>query len=228
MAGLGRVALVAELLTRAVPVAAEDDDWENLRLARRRSDVSMTGLVEAIRGERISVGHRAGVPGFHGVVVFKSDVDKLIPSRLTREKPVKMSLPGVMSAAEFGRSIGLRDRGNFIALIEAGHTSATQYTNPRTRCAQYRLSTDQITSFQKRFATLTTLCEETGYHRNTLKDLFAASRVARFTPGGQDFGPVNLRSEAAKALKQRSDAAPTREHRVIAPFQAIARIGLTR
>ena len=112
-----------------------------------------------------------------------------------------MSLPGVMSAAEFGRSIGLRDRGNFIALIEAGHTPATQYTNPRKRRAQYRLSADQIASFQKRFVTLTTLGEETGYHRNTLKGLFAASRVARFTPDGQDFGPVYLRSEAAKALK---------------------------
>jgi len=193
-------AFVAELLTRAIPVAKDDDDWETLLLARRRSDVSLSGLIEAIREEQLSVGQRVGIAGFHGVVVCKNDVDGLASTRRTAEKPVEMELPGVMSAAEFGRAIGLRDHGNFVALIEAGHILAGKYTNSRTGRPQYRLGADEIASFHRRFVTLTTLSEETGYHRNTLKSLLEASRVTRFTPEGQDFGPVYPRAEAIKAL----------------------------
>ncbi len=194
-------AFVAGLLTGAVSVAQGDSDWETLLLARRRSEVKLSALVEAIRSGRLSVGKRMGVPGFHGIVVCMSDVDGLAATLRTSERPVELELPGIASAAEFGRSLGLRDHGNFIALIEAGHTPALHCTNPRTRRAQYRLSADDISSFHRRFVTLKTLSEETGHHRNTVKSLLAASRVARFAPGGQDFGQVYLRSETAKALK---------------------------
>ncbi len=193
--------LVTELLTSAVPVAQGDGEWETLLLARRRSEVSLSALVEAIREERLSVGQRMGVPGFHGIVVNMKEVDSLVATLRPSEKPVEVELPGVASAAEFGRSVGLRDRGDFLALIEAGHTPALHCTNPRTRRAQYRVSADDISSLHRHFVTLKTLSEETGYHRNTVKSLLAASCVARFAPGGQDFGQVYLRSETAKALK---------------------------
>jgi hypothetical protein len=48
--------------------------------------------------------------------------------------------------------------------------------------------------------TLTTLAAETGKHRNTLRGLLA--RLARFTPEGHDFGPVYLRSDVSKVLRQ--------------------------
>ncbi len=193
-------ALVAELEGRAVPVADDDCDWETLRLAATRVKLSLSTLIEAIREERLTVGQRVEVRGFHGIVVSKSEVDGLAPERRTTESFVEMELPGVASAAEFGRSVGLRDHGNFVALVEAGHTPATKYVNPRTRRSQYRLDADDISSFHRRFVTLSTLSEETGYHRNTVKSLLKASRVNRFNAGDREYGPVYLRSEAAKAL----------------------------
>lgn len=105
-----------------------------------------------------------------------------------------------MSAAEFGRTVGLRDNGHFTALIEAGHTPSERHVNPKTGRSQHRLSTEDILAFHRRFVTLPTLARETGCHRNTLKGLLAKAGVSRFSPDGQDFGPVYLRSEAAKAI----------------------------
>jgi hypothetical protein len=106
-----------------------------------------------------------------------------------------------VSAAAFGRSIGLRDHGGFLALIEAGHTPAQQALNTKTRRLQYWLAVEDIEAFHQRFVTLTTLSAEFGHHRNTIRGLLAASRVSRFAPDGEDFGPVYLRSEALKAVR---------------------------
>jgi len=106
-----------------------------------------------------------------------------------------------MSAAEFDRSVGLRDHGTFISLIEAGHTPAVRQTNRKTGRQQYWLSAEDIASFHGRFVTLTTLSDETGHHRNTLKSLLEASRVARFAPGDRNFGAIFLREEAIAALQ---------------------------
>ena len=65
---------------------------------------------------------------------------------------------------------------------------------------QYHLTAGDVSSFHKRFVTLTTLSTETGRHRNTLRRLVAAPRVPRFAPDGQDFGPVYPRAEALAAL----------------------------
>ena len=136
--------------------------------------------------------------GFHGVVVQNSQVYLFASSPKNTNA---MLSPGEISAAEFGRTVGLRDHGNFIALVKAGQTPALQHMRPRTKRVQYRLSTEEISSFHRCFVTLTTLIEETGYHRNTLKTLLAAAHLNRFSPDGQHFGPVYLREEAVKALK---------------------------
>lgn len=192
--------LVSELVSMAVPVAQNADNWETLLLARYRMKTSLSDLITAVREGQLQVGQREGVQGFHGIVVSKSEVDDLPAKYLSGKSPEEMELPGVMSAAEFGRSVGLRDNGNFIALIEAGHMPAVQCTNPKTGRSQYRLNAEDISSFHRRFVTLPTLSKETGYHRNTVKNLLTRFRVTRFCPGGKDFGPIYLRSEAPKAL----------------------------
>ena len=194
-------ALVSDLVTIAGPVAKNADDRETLLLARNRTKTSLSDLIAAIRNEQLAVGKQEGVPGFHGLVVSKSDVDDLSAACRPLESPAEMDPPGVMSAAEFGRTVGLRDNGNFIALIEAGHIHAVQCTNPRTGRFQYRLSAEDISAFHRRFVTLPTLSDETGYHRNTVRALLTRSRVTRFSPGGQDFGPIYQRSEVAKAFR---------------------------
>lgn len=192
--------LVAELQAGASQVAEDDTEWETLLLACRRTDVSLANLIRRVREERLTVGQRAGVPGFHGLVVQKRDVDDLSVALKTAENPDGDALIGLISAAKFGRSVGLRDHGKFLALIEAGHTPAMTSVDPKTGRVQHHLTTDDVSSFHTRFVTLTTLSAETGRHRNTLRRLVAAPRVPRFAPDGQDFGSVYLRAEAFAAL----------------------------
>jgi hypothetical protein len=195
------VALVADLSSGALAVEGEDKDWETLLLACRRSGVDLAGLVRAIRDKRVTVGQRAGVPGFHGIVIPKSEVDVLAaPSRAARDEVLE-EVPGSMAAAEFGRAVGLRDGGVFQAMIEAGHVSAHQIINPRTGRPQYRMTPEDMAAFHRRFVTLTTLSAETGQHRNTLKGRLAARRITPFSPEGQDFGAVYLRGDVVGVVR---------------------------
>lgn len=187
------VAFVEELSVGVRYVAEDDKEWETLLLACRRSGVPLSELVRAIRDQRLIVGQRSGVNGFHGIVVPKSEVDVIAaPARAVRDMFLE-EIPGSMTAAEFGRSVGLRRGGVFQAMIEAGHVSAYQIINPRTGRLQYWMTTEDMATFHRRFVTLTTLSAETGQHRNTLKATLEASRVGRFSPEGRDFGLVYLR-----------------------------------
>jgi hypothetical protein len=161
----------------------------------------LSELVRAIRDQRMTVGQRAGVDGFHGIVVPRAQVDEMAaPARAIREMVLE-EIPGSMAAAEFGRSVGLRDGGVFQAMIDAGHVPAYQIMNPRTGRPQYRMTPEDMAAFHRRFVTLTTLSAETGHHRNTLKGLLAARRITPFAPDGQDFGAVYLRSDVAAVTR---------------------------
>jgi hypothetical protein len=183
-----------------MPVAEDDRAWETLLLARRRTQVSLADLVAAIRDGRLVVGRRAGVsrvsrPG--------PAHDRCRRAGLASQSQgaLDVDLAGMTSAASFGRSVGLRDDGNFIALIEAGHVPAVRVVNPATGRLQHYLRPEDVAAFHRRFATLTTLAAETGRHRNTLRGQLAAGGVARFAPDGQAFGPVYLREEVVPALQ---------------------------
>jgi hypothetical protein len=194
------LALVAELSAHSIPVADEDQAWTNLLAVRKYRAVSLPALIEAIRDGRLKVGQRVGVPGFHGIVVLKSEVDMIAaPFQAVRDQVIE-EIPGNMAVAEFGRSVGLRDSRAFQAMIKAGHVSAYQIINPRTGRPQYRMTPDDMAAFHRRFVTLTTLSAETGEHRNTLKGLLAARRITPFSPKGQDFGAVYLRGEVVGAV----------------------------
>ena len=107
---------------------------------------------------------------------------------------------GLIAAASFGRSIGLRDAGRFLALVAAGHTLARRETHPRTGVERFYLSADDIAAFHRRFVTLTTLAAEHGSHRNTVAARLKAAGVHPFAPGGEDFGQIWLREEAEAAM----------------------------
>jgi hypothetical protein len=197
------LAFVTDLATNATPAAEDDHAWETLLLARKRTQVSLADLVAAIRAGRLVVGRRAGVAGLHGLVLRAKDVDALPPSRRRATAPLGVAPVGMTNAASFGRSVGLRDEGNFLALIEAGHVPAVQVVNPATGRLQHYLRPEDVAAFHRRFATITTLATETGRHRNTLRAHLAAAGAPRFAPGGQGFGPVYLREDVVPALEHR-------------------------
>ncbi|MDZ4135700.1 MAG: hypothetical protein U1D06_08920, partial [Paracoccaceae bacterium] len=188
-------ALVAALSEKAILVKEDDNGWESLLLARKRGGVAMVQLINGIRDSRMAVGQRVGIAGFHGIVVRKSEVDNMAAPSLALRDAVLQEVPGTISAAAFARSIGVRNDGTFLALIEAGHVPAKQIVNPRTGRPQYQMTPEDMAAFHRRFVTLTTLCAETGRHRNTLKGLLAARRIAPFSPEGRDFGAVYIRGD---------------------------------
>lgn len=110
---------------------------------------------------------------------------------------LKSAMPGVMSAAGFGRKVGLRDKGYFLALVDEGHTPATRIKQPTTGRDQLRVTEADIAEFHRRFLTPTTITAEFGLHRNTIFAAFRETGVVPFAPDGRDFGSLYLRSEAA-------------------------------
>ena len=59
-----------------------------------------------------------------------------------------------------------------------------------------------MAEFHQRFMTLTTLCAETGRHRNTLRAALALRKITPFSSGGQDFDAVYLRYDLAELMKK--------------------------
>lgn len=195
------ITFVAKLSAVARHVTEDEKEWETLLLACRRTGVPLSELIRAVGDQRLTVGQRAGVNGFHGLVVPKSVVDVIAaPSRAVRDMVLE-AIPGSMTMAEFGRSVGLRAGGAFQAMIDAGHVPAHQVVNPRTGRTQYRMAPEDMAAFHRRFVTLTTLSAETGQHRNTLKATLTARRITPFSPDGQDFGPVYLRADVAAVMR---------------------------
>lgn len=192
---------VAELSAGAISVDSEDPNWEVLLLARRRTGVTLGELVKGIREKQLTVGQLAGAVGFHGIVVAKTEVDLMAAPRNLSRDAVLEEVPGMLAATEFGRSVGLRNGGAFLALIEAGHVQARHILNPRTARMQYRMTPREVETFHQRFVTLTTLSAETGQHRNTLKGVLASARITPFSPQGQDFGSVYLRDDVMGLMR---------------------------
>lgn len=165
---------VAKLQALAVPVPPDDDDWETLLLARKRTGVSLADMITAIERGDLVVGAREGVKGFHGIVVQHRHLSQGTFGH-SRSKPTDDGT--LQSAAAFGRSIGLRDNSSFVELIEAGHVAAYAQLNPATNRMQYWMDEADIAAFTARFATPTMLIAETGMHRNTLYKLLDTARV---------------------------------------------------
>ncbi len=187
------VALVAELHARAVPVAADDAAWESVQRARQRRSVAVGVIIAAIiQAGELKAGRRAGVEGYGGIVVARAEVDRMAEARSVRLTPERPS------AAAFGRSIGMRDGGRFLALVAAGHTPATRVTHPKFGTVILVLSEADIAAFHRRFATTTTLTAEWGEHRNTvIARLEAAPSVANLAGRGRLRGALSANGRGA-------------------------------
>jgi len=198
------LALNAELQTLAVPIPSGRQGWERLQAASARAHIPVANIISAIRSGELQVGRVVTDEGYHGFSVRKSSVDQWRKARADHAMRAVDTLPGVMSAAEFARSIGLRDKRQFEALIEAGHAEALETVHPVTRRVQLRMTSGHIASFHGKFLTLTTMQAETGLHRNTILSRLKASGVAVFAADRLDFGPVYLRQEAMPELRTAS------------------------
>lgn len=197
-------ALLSDLHDKAVTIAQEDAGWESIQSASRRSGVRRKELIAAIRSGVIEIAVQDGETGYHAFRVRSAKIDALLVSgRIAR--PPTAPLAGEMSAAQFGISIGMKDKARFVALIEAGHVSALNTIHPTTRRQQWRMRASDIAAFHDTFATPLTLRARFGLSRNTrvlLDKLLTMAGIGRFSPDGQDFGDLWLRAEVDPVLLQ--------------------------
>lgn len=190
----GGLALVAELEARSRLVAAEDDAWECIQQAWAHSKLGVGKIIAAIRSGEPPVGGREGVEGYQAIGGPRQGYDGLAQAYL---EALKSAMSAVMSAAGFGRKVGLRDKGYCLALVDEGYTPATRIKQPTTGRDQLHVTEADIAEFHRRFLTPTTITAEFGLHRNTIFAAFREAGVVPFAPDGRDFGSLYLRGEAA-------------------------------
>ncbi|MBT8152765.1 hypothetical protein KMP13_02400 [Epibacterium ulvae] len=80
------------------------------------------------------------------------------------------------------RSIGLRQKGAFVAFVQDGHSLATQVGYPNTKQLIYIMTDEDIDAFKARFTTITMLSAETGQHRNTIRHALKIAGILPFLP----------------------------------------------
>lgn len=194
------MALVEELDRLALPVKANEAGWETIQLAHKRTGISVGEIIQNVRAHDISLGKREGVFGYHSFVVKRSQLN-LFKMQNAESTTTATKLIGQMSAAEFGRSVGLRGKRSFLAFVAAGHTPATESLHPKTRRIQMRMTEQDIEAFHKRFITPTVIEAETGLHRHTILAHLRAKQIERFAPDGQDYGPVYLREAIERQIR---------------------------
>ena len=186
-------ALLKELEAYAQPVAPDEPGWETIQRVHKRLDLPVGEIIAAIRTGALRLGQRPDVSGYHGLVVEITEVAAFKAKTAPKRKP--STNQGEVTAAAFARSAGVRGKGQFLALIEGGHTPATLVLNPTTKRREWHMSRDDIAAFEANYTTPSMLSAETGAHLNTIRAVLKSERVQPFRPNGLDVGPVYLRND---------------------------------
>lgn len=183
--------LLASLQAMARPLSPSEPGWEPLLIACHRGRQSLAALLNAAWDGTLSLGAVGG--GFSDLRLSRAEVDHIGPvSDVPDEAPL-------IPATAFGISVGIKNKGRFRALIEAGHTPATPMRNPRTGIANIYVTAADIAEFHRRFVTVRTLAAETARPIPEIRADLKRPGVAVFSPNGQDFGRLYLREEVEAA-----------------------------
>lgn len=193
------LALVAELQELASSIDPSDERWEGIQQAKSRSGLRVGFIIAAIRAQQLQIGRREDLGGYAGFSVLKSEIDEL------KSPKIDQSVTPMVSAAVFGRSVGMRSKGWFEKLYATGHTPATCMPHPKLGGMHVYLSEGDVAEFHNRFFTSSTMEEEFGQHKRTLLAKLRAANVRAFTPNDQDFGALYLREEVEAILKTASN-----------------------
>ena len=189
------IAFVRELQKMAVPIEPTDKLWEGIQQAKSRSSLRVGAIISAVRDGTLQLGRRTHLEGYNAFCVLKAEIDEMRP-----QSPAKPD-QALITAAAFGRSVGIRTQGWFEGLAATSHMSATRITDPKSGKERVYLSTGDIVSFHKRFLTSTTMETEFGQHRWTLLAKLKAAKVNAFAPNGENYGPLYLREEVEAVLR---------------------------
>jgi hypothetical protein len=186
---------MSSLQAHASPVPESELGWESFPPASNRSRQSLAVLIDKVLNGTLAIG--AVGDGFRDLRLRKDDVERLAPSSDTTSD-------ALIPATAFGISVGIKDKGRFRRLVQAGHTTATPMRNSRTGIANIYMTPADVAAFHHRFVTLTTLAVETGQSIPDLKSALMRAGVTVFAPEGEEFGRLFLRASAESAVSPRT------------------------
>ncbi len=189
------ITLVGELQKLAGLIEPSDKQWEGVQQAKKRSGLHIGTIIAALRGGKLQLGQRMDIKGYAGLYVQKSEIDQM---RLQKQEPAYRNL---ITAAAFGRSVGIRTQGWFEKLVDAGHTPATRMPHPKWGGGErVYASPRDIEDFHKRFLTSVTMEKEFGQSRRILLAKLKAAEVKPFAKKGDDNGALYLREDVEAVI----------------------------
>jgi hypothetical protein len=191
--GLAFIKRMREISKETIP--SEDREWITLQAARTRSRLSLFVILTAVEAEELTLGQRLDVGGYHSFVVKKDEIDHFVERHAGPQRTSDL-----VPAAAFGRTIGLRGQGTFLAFVSDGHTPVQLEMHPMINQAHYYMSDENIAEFRQKFLTPRMMADETGKHRNTVIAALVAYGAVRFMPNNKDYGPIYLRASTVRAL----------------------------
>ncbi len=186
---------VEELEKASIPVTPSESGWEGIHQANSRTNLGIGVFINKAREGKIQLGRKTDCKGYAAFVLRKSEVDQL---SLAERAPLYRDL---ITAAAFGRSVGIRIQGWFENLSLAGHTPATRMPHPKWGDERVYASPSDIGKFHSRFLTSSTMEEEFNQNRRVLIAKLKAANVKPFAPNGDEYGPLFLREEVEAVLR---------------------------
>lgn len=194
------LALLKELGALASEVSGSDlGDWEPIQMASHRTDLRVGNIITAVRQGDLRLGRDLTLFGYRSFLVEKAGID-LMRAEWNLRTQHAAPRPTGMNAAAFGRSVGLRNKGHFLALINAGHTPATVVPHVLTGAAVPFVTDVDIAAFHRQFLTPTTASREFGLHWRTCLTLLNQAGIGVFAPNGEEYGFLFERVEAEPVL----------------------------
>lgn len=153
-------------------------------------------MIDEIVSGTLPLGYLQDRRGYRSLMVPKS---KVIEFSANSPKTVSFDC---LTAVAFARSIGLRQKGAFVAFVQDGHSPATQIEHPNANQLNYIMTDEDIEAFRARFTTITMLSTESGLHRNTIRHALKIAGIYPFTQNRRDYGGIYLLEEAIHAVSE--------------------------
>ena len=188
--------LLDKLINASVTIPQNAAGWISLHNAGGKVRGGLRELIDQIVSGTLPLGYLPDQRGYRSLMVPKS---KVIESSTDSPKTVTFDC---LTAVAFARSIGLRQKGGFVAFVQDGHSPATQVEHPNTNQLTYIMTDENIEAFRASFTTITMLSAESGLDRNTIRHALKIAYILPFMQSGRDYGGIYLREDAVQAVSK--------------------------
>ena len=195
-------ALLEQMRAVSHELSVDESGWESIQHAKKRKGTPVGQLISQAISGKFALGRVVGIDGYNAFRVRIGDVN-VLAEEMADTVTGPEGFTETISAAAFGRSVGLRDGGHFQRLIEAGHVRARKVKHTKTHALQRRMTPADVAAFHRKFLTTSTIEAEFGLHRNRILAHLNAAGARPFTLDGMSIGSVWFRDEVQHHFKAR-------------------------